>query len=140
MYERTHCGTSLAASRQPQRAVRTSECRFNRKAIGSAMSFPAHLVGLRSLRPATRTRFVSTPKLIADTLSCGAMCSTHVASEWEIFKGSKLLHDTGTDTADLLALSVATGNLPPVTPTPGRSATKTTTATGARSPRRLHSR
>jgi hypothetical protein len=52
-----------------------------------------------------------TPTLIADTFSCGAIGSTHVASDWEIFKGSSLIYDTGTDPTDLLALTVPAGKL-----------------------------
>jgi len=59
-----------------------------------------------------------TPTLAADSFSCGALGSTHVASEWELFKGSSLVYDGGVDTTNLLALSVATGKL-----TPGNSYT-----------------
>jgi hypothetical protein len=52
-----------------------------------------------------------TPTLSAMAFNDGAPGSTQVASEWEIFKGSTLVYDTGTDTTNLLALSVAAGKL-----------------------------
>jgi hypothetical protein len=45
-------------------------------------------------------------KLIADTFSDGAIGSTHIASDWEIFKGSSLIYDSGTDTTNLQSLTV----------------------------------
>ena len=47
-----------------------------------------------------------TPRLTANAFSDGAIGSTHVAAEWEIFKGSALVFDTGTDTTDLLGLPI----------------------------------
>jgi len=54
---------------------------------------------------------ILTPKLIADLFSDGALGSTQVASEWEIFKGSTLVYDTGTDTTELASLTVPAGIL-----------------------------
>jgi hypothetical protein len=62
--------------------------------------------------PATNTSVANlTPTLKADAFSCGALGSTHLASEWEIFNGTSLVYDSGVNTTDLLALSVATGKL-----------------------------
>ncbi|BBO32782.1 amidase domain-containing protein [Lacipirellula parvula] len=52
-----------------------------------------------------------TPKLTANAFSDGAIGSKHVAAEWEIFKGSTLVYDTGTDTTNLLGLTVPAGKL-----------------------------
>jgi hypothetical protein len=52
-----------------------------------------------------------TPMLTANAFSDGAIGSTHVAAEWEIFKGSALVFDTGTDTTDLLGFTVPAGKL-----------------------------
>jgi len=52
-----------------------------------------------------------TPTLLAMAFADGAPGSTQVASEWEIFKGGSLVYDTGTDTTDLLALTVPAGKL-----------------------------
>jgi hypothetical protein len=51
------------------------------------------------------------PLLTANAFSDGAIGSTHVASEWEIFKGATLSYDTGTDTTDLLGWTVPAGIL-----------------------------
>jgi hypothetical protein len=53
----------------------------------------------------------STPKLIASTFSDGAIGSTETAAEWEIYKGSTVVYDTGTDTTDLASLTVPDGEL-----------------------------
>lgn len=52
-----------------------------------------------------------TPRLAINGFSDGAIGSTHVASEWQIFKGGTLIYDTGTDTTDLLGLTVPAGKL-----------------------------
>jgi hypothetical protein len=52
-----------------------------------------------------------TPTLLGNTFSDGAIGSTHVASEWEIFKGSTIVYDTGVDTTDLNGLPVPAGKL-----------------------------
>lgn len=52
-----------------------------------------------------------TPRLTANAFSDGAIGSTHTATEWKIFKGSTLVYDSGTDTTDLLGLTVPTGIL-----------------------------
>jgi hypothetical protein len=66
--------------------------------------------------PATNTQVSNlTPTLKSDAFACGAMGSTQVASEWEIFKSGTLVYDSGIDTTNLLALNVATGNLSPGT-------------------------
>jgi hypothetical protein len=52
-----------------------------------------------------------TPRLAADAFSDLAIGSTQTASEWKIFKGSTLTYDTGTDTTDLLGLTVPAGIL-----------------------------
>jgi hypothetical protein len=62
--------------------------------------------------PATNA-FVSdpTPTLVGNPFSDGAIGSTHVASQWQIFKGGTLVYDTGTNTNSLLALAVPGGVL-----------------------------
>lgn len=66
----------------------------------------------RNASPAANTSVSSfTPTLLANTFSDGALGSTHVASQWQIFKGSTLAYDTGTDTSDLLQLTVPAGKL-----------------------------
>jgi hypothetical protein len=58
--------------------------------------------------PATNTSVANlTPTLKADAFSCGAIGSTQVASEWEIFKAGTLVYDTGIDTTDMLALQAS---------------------------------
>jgi hypothetical protein len=52
-----------------------------------------------------------TPKLTVDAFSDLAIGSKQTASEWKIFKGSTLLYDTGTDTTNLLGLTVPAGML-----------------------------
>ena len=52
-----------------------------------------------------------TPRLTASAFIDGAIGSTQVAAEWEIFKGSTLIYDTITDTTDLLGLTVPAGKL-----------------------------
>jgi hypothetical protein len=52
-----------------------------------------------------------TPRLTASAFSDGAIGSTQVAAEWEIFKASTLVFDSGTDTIDLLGLTVPAGKL-----------------------------
>jgi hypothetical protein len=51
------------------------------------------------------------PQLLGSTFVDGAMGGTHVASDWQIFKGSTLVYDTGTDTTNLLGLTVPAGKL-----------------------------
>jgi hypothetical protein len=52
-----------------------------------------------------------TPRLTVDAFSDLAIGSTQTASEWKIFKGSTLVYDTGTDTTNLLGLTVPGGIL-----------------------------
>jgi len=52
-----------------------------------------------------------TPALIGDTFTDGAIGSTHIASEWEIFKGATLVYDSGTDSTDINSLTVPLGRL-----------------------------
>lgn len=52
-----------------------------------------------------------TPTLIANAFSSAGLGSTHVASEWEIFKGGTLVYDSGTDASRLLGLTVPAGTL-----------------------------
>jgi hypothetical protein len=61
--------------------------------------------------PANSTVTILRPRLTANAFSDGAIGSTHTASEWEIFKAGTLVYDTGTDTTDLLGLTVPTGIL-----------------------------
>jgi hypothetical protein len=49
--------------------------------------------------------------LTANAFSDGAIGSTQTASEWKIYKGGTLVYDTGTDTTDLLGLTVPAGIL-----------------------------
>jgi hypothetical protein len=49
--------------------------------------------------------------LTASAFSDGAIGSTQTASEWRIFKGGTVVYDTGTDTTDLLGLTVPAGIL-----------------------------
>jgi len=55
--------------------------------------------------------FNLTPALMADAFGDGAIGSTHIASEWQIFDGGTLVYDTGTDTTDLLSCTVPAGKL-----------------------------
>lgn len=65
-----------------------------------------------NVSPAANTYVSSlTPKLIASAFSDGAIGSTQVASQWQIFMGSTLIYDTGTDTTNLLELTVPAGKL-----------------------------
>jgi cell wall-associated NlpC family hydrolase len=52
-----------------------------------------------------------TPLLTGSAFSDGAIGSTQTAAEWKIFRGGALVYDTGTDTADLLGLTVPAGIL-----------------------------
>jgi hypothetical protein len=52
-----------------------------------------------------------TPALLADAFIDGAIGSMQVASQWEIFHGSALVYDTGTDTTELHSLTVPAGKL-----------------------------
>lgn len=62
--------------------------------------------------PAANTSVANfTPTLLGTTFSDGAIGSTHVASEWQLFKGGTLLYDTGTDKTDLLGFTVPAGKL-----------------------------
>ena len=49
--------------------------------------------------------------LTANAFSDRAIGSTQTASEWRIFKGGTPVYDTGTDTTDLLGLTVPAGIL-----------------------------
>lgn len=51
------------------------------------------------------------PTLIGNAFSDGAIGSTHVASQWQIFSGNTLVYDTGTDTNNLLGLTIPSGKL-----------------------------
>ena len=51
------------------------------------------------------------PRLTGNAFSDGAIGSTHTATEWEIFKAGTLVYNTGTDTTDLLGLTVPPGIL-----------------------------
>ena len=65
-----------------------------------------------NVSPAANTSVSNlTPRLTANAFSDGAIGSTQVAAEWELFKGSTLVYDTGTDTTDLLGLTVPAGKL-----------------------------
>jgi hypothetical protein len=59
--------------------------------------------------------FVSdfTPTLLGSAFADGAIGGTHVASQWQIFQGSALIYDTGTDTSNLLDLTVPVRKLTP---------------------------
>lgn len=52
-----------------------------------------------------------TPKLATSAFNCGAIGSSQVAAQWQIYKASTLVYDTGTDTTDLLSLTVPSGKL-----------------------------
>src|SRR3954447_9968999 len=52
-----------------------------------------------------------TPRLTASAFSDGAIGSTQVAAEWQIFNQSTLVFDTGIDTTNLLGLTVPAGKL-----------------------------
>jgi cell wall-associated NlpC family hydrolase len=66
----------------------------------------------RNSSPAANTIVSNlTPILTANAFSDGAIGSTQTASEWEIFKGGTLVYNTGTDTTDLLGLTVPAGIL-----------------------------
>jgi hypothetical protein len=65
-----------------------------------------------NVSPAANTSVSNlTPRLTANAFSDGAIGSTQVAAEWEIFNGSTLVYDTGTDTTNLLGLTVPAGKL-----------------------------
>ena len=53
----------------------------------------------------------TTPKLTASAFSSGAIGSSEVAAQWQIYKASTLIYDTGTDTGDLTSLTVPSGKL-----------------------------
>ncbi len=65
--------------------------------------------------PAANTTVSSLrPLLTANAFSDGAIGSTQTAAEWKIFKGSALgtlVYDSGTDTTDMLGLTVPAGIL-----------------------------
>lgn len=52
-----------------------------------------------------------TPLLSASAFSDSAIGSTQVAAQWQIFNGRALVFDTGTDTTNLLKLTVPAGKL-----------------------------
>jgi hypothetical protein len=52
-----------------------------------------------------------TPRLTTDAFSDLAIGSTQTAAEWKIFKNGSLIYDTGTDTTNLLGLTVPAGML-----------------------------
>jgi hypothetical protein len=53
----------------------------------------------------------TTPKLTASAFSSGAIGSLEVAAEWQIYQASTLIYDTGTDTTNLLTMTVPGGKL-----------------------------
>jgi hypothetical protein len=53
------------------------------------------------------------PRLLGNTFSDGAIGSTHTASEWEVFKGSTLVYDSGADTTNLSGFTLPAGKLAP---------------------------
>ena len=66
----------------------------------------------KNFSPAANSTVSSlTALLTANAFSDGAIGSTQTASEWKIFKGGTLVYDTGTDTTDLLGLTVPAGIL-----------------------------
>jgi cell wall-associated NlpC family hydrolase len=52
-----------------------------------------------------------TPTLMGDAFSDGAIGSTHIASQWQIYKGRALVYDSGEDKTHLLRLTVPAGLL-----------------------------
>ncbi len=52
-----------------------------------------------------------TPKLSASTFSDGAIGSSEMAAQWQIFKASTLVYDTGADATNLTSLTVPSGKL-----------------------------
>lgn len=52
-----------------------------------------------------------TPKLTANAFSDGAIGSTQIAAEWQIFNGTSLVYDSGADATDLRTLTVPAGKL-----------------------------
>jgi hypothetical protein len=66
----------------------------------------------KNLSPAANATISTlTALLTASAFSDGAIGSTQTASEWRIVKGGTLVYDTGTDTTDLLGLTVPAGIL-----------------------------
>jgi hypothetical protein len=53
----------------------------------------------------------TTPKLIASAFSSGGIGATEVAAQWQIYRASTLIYDTGADTTNLASLTVPTGKL-----------------------------
>ncbi len=87
---------------------------------GSTITFFIHMTVANSIVPTAPSNvspaanaFVSslTPKLTASAFSDGAIGSTQVAAQWQIFNGSTLVYDTGTDTTNLLELTVPAGKM-----------------------------
>jgi hypothetical protein len=65
-----------------------------------------------NVSPAANTLMTNlTPRLTANAFTDGAIGSTQVAAEWQIFNGSALVYDTGTDATNLLGLTVPVGKL-----------------------------
>jgi putative amidase-like protein len=52
-----------------------------------------------------------TPKLTASAFSSAGIGSAEAAAQWQIYKASTLIYDTGTDTTDLLSMTVPSGKL-----------------------------
>lgn len=66
----------------------------------------------KNASPAAGTSMTNlTPRLTIGGFTDGAAGGKHVASQWQIFQGSTLVYDTGTDTTDLLGLTVPAGKL-----------------------------
>jgi hypothetical protein len=62
--------------------------------------------------PATNTVVANTtPTLAASAFSDGAIGSTQTAAEWEIFKGSTLVYDSGSDIVHFSSINVPSGKL-----------------------------
>src|SRR4051812_48821914 len=53
----------------------------------------------------------TTPRLTASAFSSGGIGSSEVAAQWQIYKASTLIYDTGTDTTNLLSMIVPSGKL-----------------------------
>lgn len=86
----------------------------------STITFFIHLTVPNSIVPtapsnispaADMSIFSLTPKLMSSAFSDSAIGSTQVAAQWIIYNGSTLVFDTGTDTTNLLELTVPTGKL-----------------------------
>lgn len=86
----------------------------------STITFFIHITSPDSIVPTTPTNsspannatgLTTTPKLTASAFSDGALGSSQTAAEWQIYSGSTLVYDSGTDTTDLASITVPSGKL-----------------------------